>query len=104
MSFYEFDATWLYREVFIIPLAVIVLWFFWMRIVRKALKDAVNEPVSLSLEEAYADAIINDALDTGDEEEEEEEDEALTKSDLNAPSPAQRKEDLNEPTEAKKNL
>ncbi len=33
-SFYEYNTTWLYRELLLIPLLVIVLLFLWMKIVR----------------------------------------------------------------------
>ena len=38
---------------------------------RGALKDALNQTEPMSLDEAYATAIINDALDTDDDENEE---------------------------------
>ena len=42
------------------------------------MKDAINSPEPMSIDEAYANAVITEALDT------EDEDEAQTKSDLNA--------------------
>ena len=47
---------------------------------RSALKDALNTTRAMSVDEAYANAVINDALSTDDEAEEE----STSKSDLNA--------------------
>lgn len=71
-SFYDYDITWLYREVVLIPVLIVGLWIIWMKVVRGALKDALNQTAEpMSLEEAYATAIINDALDTDDDEDDE---------------------------------
>ena len=58
---------------------------------RGALKDALNQTAEpMSLEEAYATAIINDALDTDDDENEE-----ASASGSTPPSPkAEDKKDL----------
>merc|ERR1712088_1146436 len=81
MSFYDFDSTWLYREVVLIPILLALLWIIWMKVVRNSLKEA-KMPLerAMSLEEAYANAVISDALDTDDEAEVDE----TKKSDLNA--------------------
>jgi len=50
-----------------------------MKVVRNSLKDALNPNGAMSLQEAYANAVITDALDTDDDEMEESQ-----KSDLNA--------------------
>ena len=34
LSFYTFDSTWLYREVILIPILIVILWFIWMKVVR----------------------------------------------------------------------
>ena len=34
LSFYDYDITWLYREVVFIPVLIVVLWFIWMKVVR----------------------------------------------------------------------
>lgn len=34
LSFYDFDATWLYREVVLIPVLLAILWVIWMKVVR----------------------------------------------------------------------
>merc|ERR1719262_1220467 len=80
-SFYEFDTTWLYREVVLIPILIAILWIVWMKVVRGALKDALNQTEPpMSLDEAYATAIINEALDTDDEAENENAQPEPTKS------------------------
>jgi hypothetical protein len=38
-SFVNLDWTWVQRELLIIPVLVLVLWFFWMRSVREAIVD-----------------------------------------------------------------
>ena len=38
-SFVNLDWTWVQRELLVIPVLVLVLWFFWMRSVREALVD-----------------------------------------------------------------
>ena len=91
LSFYNLDQTWLYREMLIIPLLVIVLWVLWLKVIRSALNDKREE--AMSIEEAYQEAIINDALSTDEEDAGES---AGTKEGLNAPVT---KEDLNAPAE-----
>lgn len=73
-SFYDFDSTWFYRELALIPLFVAILWIVWMKVVRNSLKEVLSRPEAMSLEEAYATAVINDALDTDTEEDEDEAD------------------------------
>ena len=52
---------------------------------RSALKDALNTTRAMSVDEAYANAVINDALSTDDEADEATAEEVSTsKSDLNA--------------------
>ena len=52
---------------------------------RSALKDALNTTRAMSVDEAYANAVINDALSTDDEADEGTAEEVSTsKSDLNA--------------------
>ena len=63
-------------QFFILTYLVDLLNFF--SFFRNALKDAMTSPEAMSLDEAYANAVITEALDT------EDEDEAQTKSDLNA--------------------
>ena len=75
----------------IIPVVVIVLWVLWLKVIREALNDKRVE--AMSIEEAYQEAIINDALSTDEEDAGES---AGTKEDLNAPVT---KEDLNAPAE-----
>ena len=92
LSFYTFDQTWFYREMLFIPIVLIGLWILWLKVVREALKDKQDE--AMSLEEAYQEALITDALSTDEEDAGEC---TGTKEDLNAPVT---KEDLNAPTEA----
>merc|ERR1712026_19021 len=82
LSFYDFDSTWLYREVVLIPILIVVLWFIWMKVVRSALKDALSTTRAMSVDEAYANAVINEALSTDDENDDEVT--FASKSDLNA--------------------
>ena len=91
LAFLNLDQTWLYREMIIIPVVVIVLWVLWVKVSREALNDKRVE--AMSIEEAYQEAIINDALSTDEEDAGES---AGTKEDLNAPVT---KEDLNAPAE-----
>merc|ERR1712072_1137698 len=91
MGFLNLDQTWLYREMIIIPIVVIVLWVLWLKVIREALNDKRVE--AMSIEEAYQEAIINDALSTDEEDAGES---TGTKEDLNAPVT---KEDLNAPAE-----
>ena len=49
---------------------------------RSALKDALNTTRAMSVDEAYANAVINEALSTDDEADETSE--VPTKADLNA--------------------
>ncbi len=52
---------------------------------RSSLKDVLGKPEAMSLQEAYATAVINEALDTDDDDDEEERnEEQKSKSDLNA--------------------
>jgi len=73
-----------------------VLWVLWLKVIRNALNDKREE--AMSIEEAYQQAIINDALSTDEEDAGEI---AGTKEGLNAPVT---KEDLNAPAEDKKDL
>merc|ERR1712209_386127 len=82
LSFVNFDSTWVYREMVLIPILIVILWFVWMKVVRSALKDALNTTRAMSVDEAYANAVINDALSTDDEADEAAE--VPTKADLNA--------------------
>ena len=91
LAFLHLDQTWLYREMIIIPVVVIVLWVLWLKVIREALNDKRVE--AMSIQEAYQEAIINDALSTDEEDAGES---AGTKEDLNAPVT---KEDLNAPAE-----
>ena len=91
LAFLNLDQTWLYREMIIIPVVVIVLWVLWLKVIREALNDKRAE--AMSIEEAYQEAIINDALSTDEEDAGEP---AGAKEDLNAPVT---KEDLNAPAE-----
>ena len=87
LSFYHLDPTWFYREMLIIPLMVIVLWVLWLKVIRSALNDKREE--AMSIEEAYQEATLIDALST---DEEDGGDTIETKEGLNAPVT---KEDLN---------
>merc|ERR1712111_201435 len=82
LSFVNFDSTWVYREMVLIPILIVILWFVWMKVVRSALKDALNTTRAMSVDEAYA----NDALSTDDEADEgtAEGSASPSKSDLNA--------------------
>ena len=91
LAFLNLDQTWLYREMIIIPVVVIVLWVLWLKVIREALNDKRVE--AMSIQEAYQEAIINDALSTDEEDAGES---AGTKEDLNAPVT---KEDLIAPAE-----
>merc|ERR1712083_1270300 len=71
LSFISIDSTWLYREMLLIPILLVILWIVWMKVVRSHLQD---KSTAMSLDEAVADA-----LDTDDETEVEPK-----KSDLNA--------------------
>lgn len=91
LSFVNFDSTWIYREVLLLPVIIIGLWFLWMRVVKTTMKDK-SLPKGVGLTEAYEEAIIQDALSTDDSSDEEdapnkpekEEEEAVKKEDLNA--------------------
>merc|ERR1711988_1928270 len=87
-SFTDIDTTWLYREMVLIPILIFFLWVFWMKVVRSAMKDAINSPEPMSIDEAYANAVITEALDTEDEMTDAEKSTPgspiVTKSDLNA--------------------
>jgi len=101
LSFLKLDQTWFYREMLFIPLAVIVLWVLWLKVVRSALDDnkkAVTR--AMSIEEAYQEAIINDALST---DEEDAGDSVGTKEGLNAPVSKEGLNAVNE-SEEKKDL
>merc|ERR1712172_130393 len=78
LSFINLDTPWL--SILLTPIVLVLLWGIWMKVVRNYLNN--------SLEEAYANAVISDALDTDDEAEAEE----PKKSDLNA-EPAAEVED-----------
>ena len=93
LAFLNLDQTWLYREMIIIPVVVIVLWVLWLKVIREALNDKRVADRAMSIEEAYQEAIINDALSTDEEDAGES---AAIKEDLNAPAT---KEDLNAPAE-----
>merc|ERR1712029_863427 len=54
LSFVNFDSTWVYREMVLIPILIVILWFVWMKFVRSALKDALNTTRAMSVDEAYA--------------------------------------------------
>jgi len=82
LSFTNFDQTWMTRELLIIPVVVLVLWVLWLRVIREALNDKREE--AMSLEEAYQEASIIDALST-DEEDGGETKLPTTKEDLNEP-------------------
>merc|ERR1711982_278342 len=96
LSFVNFDSTWVYREMVLIPILIVILWFVWMKVVRSALKDALNTTRAMSVDEAYANAVINDALSTDDEADEgtAEGSASLSKSDLNAKEAEDNKKDL----------
>ena len=34
LSFVNFDSTWVYREMVLIPILIVILWFVWMKVVR----------------------------------------------------------------------
>ena len=34
LSFVSFDSTWVYREMVLIPILIVILWFVWMKVVR----------------------------------------------------------------------
>ena len=63
---------------------------------RSALKDALNTTRAMSVDEAYANAVINDALSTDDEADEgtAEGSASPSKSDLNAEEAEDNKKDL----------
>merc|ERR1712226_1414964 len=108
LSFIDVDTTWLYREMILIPILIFVLWVFWMKVVRSALKDAINSPPqAMSIDEAYANAVITDALETEDEETDAERSTpnspVVTKSALNA-APEVIAENEEPTEEDKKNL
>merc|ERR1711983_450138 len=96
LSFVNFDSTWVYREMVLIPILIVILWFVWMKVVRSALKDALNTTRAMSVDEAYANAAINDALSTDDEADEgtAEGSASPSKSDLNAEEAEDNKKDL----------
>jgi hypothetical protein len=91
LSFMNLDPTWLYRELLIIPVMVLVLWVLWLKVIRSALNDKKEE--AMSIEEAYEQASIIDALSTDEEDAGES---TETKEGLNAPVT---KEGLNAPAE-----
>jgi len=91
LSFVNFDATWIYREVLLLPVLIVGLWFLWMRIVNSTMKDK-SLPKVVDLSEAYQEAIIQDALSTDDEDDDEDE-AAAAKEDKAAEATC--KEDLN---------
>merc|ERR1711988_1524682 len=89
LSFITIDSTCLYRELLLIPILLVLLWIVWMKVVRSSLQEIKGQS-AMSLDEAYANAVISDALDTEDETEPEE----AKKSDLNAEAPIEEKKDL----------
>merc|ERR1711997_1022978 len=88
LSFISIDSTYLYREILLIPILLVILWVVWMKVVRSSLQD-VKQP-AMSIQEAYHQAVITDALDTDNETEVDE----AKKSDLNAEAPVEEKKDL----------
>jgi len=91
LSFTTFDQTWMTRELLIIPVVVLILWVLWLRVIRDALNDKREE--AMSLEEAYQEASIIDALST-DEEGEVDTKLPTTKEDLNEQDESEDKKDL----------
>lgn len=77
MSLITVDTPWL--SILLTPIVLVLLWGIWMKVVRNYFANPLKQP-AMSLEEAYANAVISDALDTDDEAEGEE----PKKSDLNA--------------------
>merc|ERR1712008_286256 len=77
LSLITLDTPWL--SILLTPIVLVLLWGIWMKVVRNYLNNPLKQP-PMSLEEAYANAVISDALDTDDEAEAEE----PKKSDLNA--------------------
>merc|ERR1711935_916165 len=77
LSLITLDTPWL--SILLTPIVLVLLWGIWMKVVRNYFNNPLKQP-AMSLEDAYANAVISDALDTDDEAEAEE----PKKSDLNA--------------------
>ena len=98
LYFTNFNQTWLYREIVIIPVVVLILWVLWLKVIRSALNDKREE--AMSLEEAYQEALITDALSTDEEDAGENTgtkeglNAPVTKGDLNASNGIEDKKDL----------
>ncbi len=85
-SWYSFSSTFYYREILVIPVVVGVLWILWMRLVgivfREESTPEGQAKKSISVEEAYLDAVANELVtdneveqddDDGDNEEDDDE-------------------------------
>ncbi len=77
-SWYGFSNAFFYREVVLIPVAVVFFYYLWMRLVRTVFREEASGeggPRTISIEEAYLDAIVNEEMasdiDEGQEEQEE---------------------------------
>merc|ERR1712111_203988 len=63
-GFTNFDPTWIYRELLFVPILIAVLWFFWMRVVASTQQSGLPCTPGVDINEAYQEAIIQDALST----------------------------------------
>lgn len=92
---YHLDPNLAYKLLAILPLIIGAFFLCWTKLVARGFIDT-----SISVEEAYLDAIVNEELVHSTEEEDDEEDEVpkpKSKNVLNAPK---NKDDIEE----KKNL
>jgi len=83
-GFTNFDATWIYRELLLLPIFIAILWFLWMRVVASTRESGLPCTPAMDITEAYQEAIIQDALSTDDEEVQSDEEVTFKKEDLNA--------------------
>merc|ERR1712212_942191 len=86
-GFTNFDPTWIYRELLFVPILIAVLWFFWMRVVASTQQSGLPCTPGVDINEAYQEAIIQDALSTDDEDVQSDEEVTF--------NPDAKKEDLN---------
>lgn len=68
-----FDNVWFYREMLAVPLAVGVLWVVWMKLVGMAFQEEKRTGAQgISIEEAYADARLNEVASSEDDDDDDD--------------------------------
>jgi len=89
----NFDPTALYREVLLLPILIVVLWFLWMSVV-KSTQETGLPCQAMDIGEVYQEAVIQDALSTDDEVDSGAENEPpASKEDLNEKEEDAKKDD-----------